>query len=414
MSNWGTGSAGSPAGTITQSEVDALAGTSGTPSSTNEYVTDQDSRLTANAFLDLFYFGDGSDSSSSPSSGTVTLVRDMNYTTLTPSGTAQFVMNGFAIRCSVNLDVSNAPSTCFTQRPILAATNISGSPGSGSTAGGGGTGAGRQAIGGIAGISVGWGNGIGTGGSGGNAGTSPGQPTGITISSMAMSGGRAGVGGVGGAASVGNSGGLAGVFTEAQSITQIIRSILPMNSASDNAITLRGGFSGTGGGGGATATTSGTGGGGGGGGGGGSVMPIFARTITRAASTGAGFVDVTGGVGGAGASGTTVLNQGGGGAGGGGGGGGFVHICYRFLAGASKSGAIVATGGAGGLGGDGGGSSAKGGTGGTGGDGGVIQLVNINTGVVTRTIGSSGSPGTVATVQAGTSGGTGGACTATL
>ncbi len=45
MSNWGGGGGSGPSSTITQAEVDALAGTSGAPSGTNEYVTDQDPRL---------------------------------------------------------------------------------------------------------------------------------------------------------------------------------------------------------------------------------------------------------------------------------------------------------------------------------------------------------------------------------
>ncbi len=414
MSNWGSGGGGnSPASSITQDEVNALAGTSGAPSASNEYVTDQDARLTSNAFLDLMFFGDGSDGSSSPSSGTVILTRDMQYTTLTPSGTAAFVMNGFTIRCGVDLNISNAPAACFTQQSTGAAgTTIVGKSASGVTAGSNsstdGQPAGHSAG---AGIAVGWGSGALVGTNGASAGLNGGAQT---VTGISYSGGRGGVGGIGGAASAGGTPGLGGVYTETIAAGQLIVSTLPINSALGANAALRGGIGGLGGGGGATATTSGTGGGSGAGGGGGSVIPIFARTLTRGASTAAGCIDASGGLGGAGGNGTTVLNQGGGGAGGGGGGGGLVHVCFRFLAGVSKAGAIVVTGGAGGAGGNGGGSSAIGGTGGTGGDGGVIQLVNINTGVVTRTIGSTGTVATVASVQAGTTGGAGGAGTATL
>jgi hypothetical protein len=73
----------------TQNENDALVGTSGSPSSTNKFVTDSDGRI-------LSIFGDGSDGDVTISSNT-TLTRDMNYNNLTINPTFTLNTSGYRV-----------------------------------------------------------------------------------------------------------------------------------------------------------------------------------------------------------------------------------------------------------------------------------------------------------------------------
>lgn len=354
--------------------------------------------------MDLEYFGDYSDGDLTVSSGTTTLTRNMFYRDITPSGTAQIVMNGFEIRCR-NLDLSNAPANAI----IASAVSNAGGNAVANTAGSAGVGQGNS--GGYGGIGRGL---AGIGGSNISGGSGGAPLSGLVY------GGLGGIAGVGGANNAGTAGGSPGSQSQIQILRStgsslgLIHSALLAVSASFLAAHAAAGGSGSAGCAGRTGVTSGTLGAGGGGAGGGGLIMIFARTITRGASTAGGCISAIGGVGGNGGDGTTIVNQGGGGSGAGGGGGGFICLTYRILSGSAKSGALLATGGVGGNGGAGGGAAAIGGTGGAGGSGGVVQLNDIANNTVTNTIGSAGSAATVASTQSGTTGGAAGTCSVTL
>lgn len=84
----------------TQAENDALAGTFGTPSSTNKYVTNDDTTGTGsvirNSIVAINYFGDGSDGDVTISSDT-NLTRDMYYNNLTINSGKVLDKKGFEI-----------------------------------------------------------------------------------------------------------------------------------------------------------------------------------------------------------------------------------------------------------------------------------------------------------------------------
>jgi hypothetical protein len=169
-------------------------------------------------------------------------------------------------------------------------------------------------------------------------------------------------------------------------------------------------FAGIGGGGGGGGGGNGTNAGGAGSAGaaGGSYICIFAHTINRGASTGAGVISVAGGLGSNGANASGGTTQGGGG-GAGGGSGGLIRIYYAQLTGAQATGALDATGGKGGDGGARTGTTpATVGSGASGGAGGLIVVGDLLQGITTITDGAAGS------AASGQTGGAGGACVANL
>lgn len=326
------------------------------------------------------FFGDGSDGASSPSSGTTTLTRDMYYTTLTPSGTAKFVMAGFRIFCSVGLDISNAPADCFS------ASGPAGTSSGGT--GGGGVGSTPTAA------SVGGGGG---GPSAGGAGGTGAGAQSTAVSNVAVSnGGGSGASGSGGdgASGAGGAGRSGATITAALVIRRPVADLLR------GATLILGGAGAAGGCGGGGDGTAG--GGGGGGGCGGGIVAIFAKVVTRGASTAVGAISAKGGNGGNG--GAPAAGNRGGGGGGGGAGGGWIFLVYGKLSGSSATNALDASGGNGGTGGNATGTG-KGGIGGTGGSGGRITLVSVSTGAATDSFGSAGGAGGAAV---GTTGGTAG------
>ncbi len=338
---------------------------------------------------DLEYFGDYSDGDFAPSSGTVTLSRDMFYRDFTPSGTALINTNGFIIRCRI-LDISNAPTSC-----IVGKVGGTGSNGSGAS---GGSAVLLNQAGFLAGS---------TSGVAGGASSTQGGNVQILSPGTTYIGSLGGVGGIGGANNAATAGGAGGSFSITVGGGQGFPSISANTLASANfhgEVWPGKGLTGTGGGGGRTGVTSGIGGGGGASGTASGAVAIFARTVIRGASTAAGCVTTVGGAGGSGAAGTTVVNQGGGGGGGGGGAGGNIILTYRFLSGATATNALQSVGGVGGTGGAAGGASAIGGTGGTGGSGGIVQLVCVHDGTITRAVGSAATAATVASTASATSG----------
>ena len=327
-------------------------------------------------------FGNGADGSVTISSGTTTITRDMQYLSLTISGSGHLNTNGFQVRVKQVLDLSNAPANAIQY------TSSGGGPGGGSSGGAGGTAK--------TGVNAG---GFLSGGAGQTGGTGAGAQG---VASSTLTGGNGGTtenSGKGGAASL--AGGIAGIatsITNAQSITSPERYLF-------RGLTLvSGGASGAGGSSGAGDGVN-TGGGGGGGGTGAGVVAIAAKTINRGASTTAEAINVKGGQGGNGGS---VLGNAGGGGGGAGGGGGWIYLIYSELTGSTATNMLCADGGAGGVGGTGAGTG-KGGDGGYGGGSGRITLINTTTGVATEYLPSApqnptNAGGTTSTTTGGTAG----------
>lgn len=328
-------------------------------------------------------FGDGSDGAATITTA-INLGRDMYYTNLTISTGGSLRANGNRIFVSGILDISNTGGGGIIDTSVTK-TAVAGT--TAGTGGGAGSASNTGSLGGsIAGV---------VGGAGGTAAGSQGTAnTGNNVGLVSVTGGSGGAGGLG-------SGGAGGAQR-----TVTTGTYYPFRRVDPNvlrgATLLNAGASGAGGSGGGGDGTSG-GGGGGGAAGGGPVM-IFAKTINRdSVNTAANAVTAFGGNGGAGGA-ATAGNRGGGG-GGGGGTGGWVYIAYGNLTGtATTTGAIKASGGTGGAGGAGFGTGV-GGNGGNGGGAGEIILINLTTGVMTVSVGGSGSAGGTAS---GTTGGTSG------
>lgn len=297
-----------------QDEKDALAGTVGTPSNTNRYVTDDDTLGTGDVVreseIDGFssgnIFGDGSDGAVIISSNT-TLTRDMYYTDLTINSTFTLDTGGYRIfgngvlinNGTIRNNGANASGTTGGSGGAGGSLKSGGTGGAGGNitaggnAGGGGGGAGIVFIS-FREISV---QGViqAIGGNGGNAVV---PSSGSLSQSSGTAGGvgtarvlGAGTGGTGGQTTQGpQAGGAGGSITSSASILayRIPAIIFPMVDWF-NLVALSGG---SGGGGGAYAFNSPAGTGGGGGGGGGTVF-IFYQVLTNPTTP-----TVTGGSGG--------------------------------------------------------------------------------------------------------------------
>lgn len=333
-------------------------------------------------------FGDGSDGVVSISSGTTTLTRPMNYSTLTLSGSGALRTQAYPVMCSVELDVSNAPANAIT---YLAGT--------------GGNGA-NQTTGGA--VSTNTSNHLPVGQAstaGGAGGTAAGsQATNLSSSTGAVCGGIAtsGAGGLGasGAGAAGRAG-LAPSTSQWQPF--VVRG--PLESWLRVAAQVPCGGSGQSGGGGGGDGTQG--GGGGAGGQGGQFVGLWTKLLRRSASSAAGAIAANGGIGGNG--GSPAAGARGGGGGGGGGSGGCVYIVAGGLAGTSATDLLSAAGGVGGTGGLNSGAGVAG-TGGTGGYGGLCILFNLATGTLSKT----DQRATVGTGPTGRTGGPGATCTLTV
>ena len=212
-----------------------------------------------------FLVSDGWDGNLTASSGTTTLTRDMYYDTVTLSGTAQIVTNGWLLACKV-LDLTAAGANAINWN------GNAGGNGSGVTGGTAGTAATAQVVGNNTAGTAG-----GTGGASGVAGTQA-----AAVSSVNPgNGGRSNTSGAGGSGNSGaNAGGAAraGVAITAQHIMGGFR-IPPQQNSGTALARINGGNGGAGGGGGGGGTGGGAGGGGGGGGAGGSVLAVLANEI---------------------------------------------------------------------------------------------------------------------------------------
>jgi hypothetical protein len=334
-----------------------------------------------------FYFGDGSDGSSTISTNAMTvgtwlssgvLQRDVYLTNLTINGTGKIQTNGYRIFVNGTLDLTTAPAGAIVCNGGAGGNGIAGAP---TTPGIAGTSISSQTIG---------------GGSVGQAGTVAAQGT---AGAAGMNGGASGAGGT--------SRSFAGGAAATVSFTDIR---FPSVEFLRGSALIMGGAGGGSGAGGAT-TTGAKGGGGGGSGGGAGFVAVFAFTISRGASTAVGCITATGGVGGNGADASGAGADGGGG--GGGGGGGWIYVLCVQLTGSAAANALSCAGGAGGTGGNGftTGVGANAGNGGAGGNATVIVLGTS----VTKTTGSAGGTGSVGAGNVGgLAGGAGGTMTASL
>lgn len=338
----------------TQSENDALVGTSGTPSSSNKYVTNDDTTGTGsiirNSAMISSEFGNGADGAltydgsatvlgMAPSSSIYTLTRDIYGTTITVNNGVTIETGGYRIFASTSL----------TNNGTIKRTPNNGGNASADTAGSGGAALSTGTIyGGLAGQTGA--SGINHGGGAAFAGTN-----GINGTAQTASVGVSGVaGGNGGNAGGGGStGGTAGTATAS---TQGVNNVVFATSMFDfsvSALIKSSGGSGSGGSGGGS-SSPGISGGGGGSGSTGGIVWISARVLTNS-----GTISANGGNGGNGANATGFDGGGGGGAGGS---GGVVVLIYKTI----TLGTVSVTGGIGGTAGTGGSGGTNGATGTTG------------------------------------------------
>lgn len=279
----------------TPSQTDALAGNNGTPSSANTYITQ------TGAFIP----GDGSDGDVALTSGTTTLTRDMQYNSLSVSGTAILETAGYRIFCKTTVSVDSSGGAVIRHNGNVGANAVARIAGVGGAA--------------VAGITVPAGV-VGASGNDGANGDAAGN-NGATGTNKLLSIGVIGVvGGDGGAANIraGGTGGTAGTLSSSVNKVQTPAMAAFLLDFQSGTVTACTGSSGSGGGGGGAANSGGqTGGGGGGAGASGGCVAIFAN---RFAFTGTNCIQARGGAGGNGGNGAGGSAAGGGGGGGGAGG----------------------------------------------------------------------------------------------
>jgi hypothetical protein len=338
------------------------------------------------------FFGDGSDGNLTISSGVASILKDTYYDTVTISGTAKLCIRfGARLYVKTLLDLTNAGS-----HAIFAGTSTADDPP---------VSTGTAPFGAAGGASVSGGTGAGTNGNAGSA--------------YPASSGNAGAGGAGGSGSsgAGGSGGAAGTRGAGSSIpwpySVSQNDSVMLDPSMGTAISTVGSYpfvggagGGSGGGGGGNGTNAG-GASGKGGSGGGRVI-IFARTITRGASTSANAICADGYNG---SNGTTGSGAGrGGGGGGSGGAGGYISITHAGLGGTTATNALTASGGTGGNGGAAGGLGGTAGNGGAGGGSGAIIVRNILDGTAQK-YGNNNASGSA---NSGSTGGAGATLQASL
>lgn len=306
-------------------------------------------------------FGSGVDGAVTIS-GSVTLTKDMNYSSLTINAGAALKTNGFRVRVSGTLTLSSAPAGS-----IFLNGGIGGNGASSSTGGTAGAQPDAQWTT-VPKAGVGFAGGAGTSGAGSSSG--------IT-SHVNYGGSLAGQGGAGGAGT--SAAGAANRTSNGQSLAYSLdgpQISVGTGSAAGSNSPHAGALASGGGGGGFT--TGGPAPGGGGGGSSGGTIYIAASTIDRGSNTTTGIIQSKGGTGGNGGSSASS----GGGGGGAGGGGGIVMIVYSTITGSTITNAIDVTGGNGGNGGTG---VVNAGNGAGAGGGGNVVLVNMTSGAIALT-----------------------------
>jgi hypothetical protein len=321
------------------------------------------------------WFGDGSDGPATIT-GSLTLQRDMYYSTLVIGAGAAIQTNGYRIFCSISCDISAAPTGA------IKANGNPGSAGSGAAGGSGGVGYNPGSI-----------SGSNSGAAGGASNNGAG--TGGAIGIPGNNGGGAGTGATGGTGSGGAGGAGATVAATLPNPRRRWESQFIDQNGNGIVLTRGGSTGGSGGGGGGNGAAAG--GGGGGSGSSGGVGYLSCRLLITGTNVNTAIFQAVGGSGGAGAA-ASNSNTGGGG-GGSGSGGGWWFIAFLQRVGSTIANAIKIDGGAGGAGGNGNGTG-NGANGGPGGNPGRATVVNMGA-------------GTSADSFAGPAGGAGGAASGT-
>lgn len=373
-------------------------GGSGTKTSWNISVS---ALSVSTANFDQLYFGNGSDGDVTISSGVTTLTRNMAYNNLTISGTGQLNTQGFAILIKNTLDLTNAPANAIISDPAITAPTNGGNgslgvAGAAPTGGGATSPASNISLPSLATLS------LVAGTIASNVGAYGGNISQVTYFAGYQGTNQSNSGKGGDSPSF--TGG-----TNPGTLSRGTRALFPFTTPAFFSIS-----GGTGvpttfqGGNGVGCGGAGDGTNGGGGGGGparsGGFITIYAKNISRGASTAAGAINANCKFA-AGNGGSATAGNAGGGGGGTGGSGGIVYLVYSTLSGTSKAGAITANSGAGGNGGNGFGTGG-GGNGGASGDAGLVVLHDLTLSTVTS---SSEVQGLAGAAASGTTGGAGGA-----
>ena len=332
-------------------------------------------------------FGDGSDGDLTISSGVTNLAGNMNYMSVTISGTASIQTNGYELKVAGKLDLTNAPANAITASAGL--THL------GRVASGQLTYGRNTSIYGLY-LPMGYDGSAGAAINGMSANVPTDAEQTYSVNYFGMIGGQ---GSVGGTSNFGGSGG--SVLINAEN-----KPFFHWHSPFPARCVAGGGGSG---GGGAYAGTSGVGGAGGAGG---NCVRVCARVLVRTSACAAKAISADGGNGANGAVGS--LGYRGGGGGGAGGGGVAVVIVGAVIGASTTANLISASGGTGGTGGNG--SLQEGGNGANGGYGGRIFFRRLGGpgGSLTYVIDDTGQAGDNATAPAYQVGGAGGAGRQTL
>lgn len=336
-------------------------------------------------------FGTGGDGPLSCSSGTTTLTRNMQYSSVTITGTCVVKLNSYEMWVSGVLDISQAGAGAIVNNGIVGVAASGATGGSTAAPNPGSVPTLREST-----------------ATGGTGNTTTGTAGSLTISAFAA-GTQLGAAGAGGRGGNGSSSGATGVAAVTISTAYPLSTLSPqwfgLFTAGTQSATVMTPILVAGGGGQGGGDGSNAGGGGGGPSYGGEPIVIRARFIQRGTNATAGIVQSKGGNGGQG--GNSAGGNAGGGAGGGAAPGGTVYIVTEALLGSAIANAIDVSGGNGGPGGNGTGAGI-GGTGGTGGGTGCVYEHVTGAGTYTATAPqTAGSAATVASTTAGTTGGAG-------
>lgn len=374
------GTASAPVYWVAMGSFQCSGSSSAITSLTGDVVTTGSGAATATVVGGPSLFCTGADGALNSGFGTLTLTRDMCWSSVTFNSTDQIITNGFRIFVDGILTIGVAQTSAievqtFSNRTAQGSTVLSGSAST------------------IPQCNAGGGGGTGTATVGGNGTKGSGYFLSYGGASPASAAGGAGANAAGSTAAANTP------------VTGYLQSPFPTPTLYNGAVAISPGTNGNGApaGGGDGTHTGGNGGAGGGCGGG---IFIAAKVIARGTNTNAGIIDARGGPGGAGGNAQTGGTNSGGGGGGTGGGGGHVYIMFESETGSAITSAIDVSSGAGGAGGTGLGSGSNG-TGGTSGLPGGIEILNIgsdsysNTAPATtgQNVGSGTTGGASVTVQ---------------
>jgi len=333
-----------------------------------------------------FTFSSGQDGNLTASSGTTTLSKNTFYDTVTLSGTAKIVTNGWVLAAKV-LDLTAAGA---------GAINWDGAAGGNSTL----TGAGTAGAAGTSQVL-----GAGSAGTAGTVGTTiAGTQATAAGASAVCNGGASAASGAGGISQSGLAGGISRAGTAVSGAWPVgIPMFVPVKTLGAAIAVITGGNGAPGGGSGGGRGAGNEGGGGGGGGAGGGVLAIYADEL-RITGAAAGAISAKGGTSGNGGNGSGTGGGGGGGAGGAG--GGWLFLLVRTITGSATA-ILDVSGSAGGNGGTKTGTGADG-AGGTGGNSGTINVFDFTAATATYLATVAGS------AASGITGGAGGVGTLDL